>query len=254
MSEPLPATLSEVLRAVVGRYARATIRNPAACARCAGAKSGHFTLCYKCSRYPTAAFPDCAGFGTYARPDDTAGRAMHTYKGAPPSQDGQRLMRLMLAHGLAHRGCAEQFVGEPITHFALVPSTRGRATPMARFIPAPMLAELVEVGIQHRAGVTPRRIDPDMFQADTMSGTPHVLVLDDTWVSGGNLLSAVNAVRASGAGKVTTFCVARWVASAGQEAPTASPNMVPLGAYLAGAFEFDPSVCPYAVPCVAQPR
>lgn len=48
---------------------------------------------------------------------------------------------------------------------------------------------------QHRAAVAGR----------------HVLVVDDTWVSGGNAQSAALALRESGARAVTVLCIGRWL-------------------------------------------
>lgn len=39
----------------------------------------------------------------------------------------------------------------------------------------------------------------------------HVLVVDDTWVSGGKAQSASLALKEAGAAAVTVFCVARWL-------------------------------------------
>jgi phosphoribosylpyrophosphate synthetase len=39
----------------------------------------------------------------------------------------------------------------------------------------------------------------------------HVLVVDDTWVSGGKSQSAAIALKSAGAGAVTILCVARWL-------------------------------------------
>lgn len=39
----------------------------------------------------------------------------------------------------------------------------------------------------------------------------HVLVVDDTWVSGGKAQSAALALKAAGAGAVTIVCIGRWL-------------------------------------------
>ena len=246
MNEPRRITLTETIRAVVGSYTCATVRDPIACQRCAGSKNDGFPTCYKCGHYPTTAQPDCAGFGTYAEAGDTAGRGMRGYKANPPTTAGQMLVALMLAHGYRHRACAERVVGAPITHFALVPSTSGNHPPaLGRYLPPQVRRDLAEIPLRHNAGPKPRGISEALFSADRVGGSPHVLLLDDTWVSGGNMLSAVRALRAAGAGAVTAYCVARWV-----DFTTSQPS---LSRYIRTNTEYNTTVCPFAVsPCYTR--
>lgn len=243
MSPLQPGTLDAAIRMVVGSYTRATVRGPWACQRCAGSKTDGFTTCYPCGLYPDDAHPDCAGFGTYASPGDTAGRGMRGYKATPPTKSGEMLVFLMLAHGYQHRVCAERAVGAPIGHFALVPSTNGtHPPPLGRYLPAQVRQELIEVPLYHQGGPKIRDISHELFSANTLLDSPHVLVLDDTWVTGGNMLSAVHALRKAGAGHVTSYCVARWV--------NFTNSRRTLADYLAGSSEYDTAVCPFGItPC-----
>jgi hypothetical protein len=55
---------------------------------------------------------------------------------------------------------------------------------------------------------------PDRFMVpteyqDRVRGK-HVLVVDDTWVSGGKMQSAAVALKGAGARRVTALCVTRW--------------------------------------------
>ena len=42
---------------------------------------------------------------------------------------------------------------------------------------------------------------------------PHVLVVDDTWVSGEKAQSAALALKAAGARAVTIICIGRWLST-----------------------------------------
>jgi orotate phosphoribosyltransferase len=58
----------------------------------------------------------------------------------------------------------------------------------------------------------PRGARPDHFRAgEPVPPGAHVLVIDDTWASGGHAQSAVLALRAAGAGRVSVLVVARWL-------------------------------------------
>ena len=58
----------------------------------------------------------------------------------------------------------------------------------------------------------PRDVSPDHFTASTaVPENSHVLLLDDTWTSGGHAQSATLALRAAGAAHVSVLVIGRWL-------------------------------------------
>jgi hypothetical protein len=59
-----------------------------------------------------------------------------------------------------------------------------------------------------------RTVLPDRYHVPDQSRPlvegGHVLILDDTWVSGSNVQSAALAVRAAGATRITVLAIGRW--------------------------------------------
>ena len=64
----------------------------------------------------------------------------------------------------------------------------------------------------------------------------HVLVIDDTWTTGGHAQSAASAIRATGASAVTVIVLARWL----------SPGFGNTAAFIAARLksDYDPVTCP----------
>ena len=124
------------------------------------------------------------------------------------------VMWLMFTLGLTlHSICVERISGQKITRWATVPSLPRRASEHA-------LRGVVEGGAPGRELVieavqqcpNPRSLDPAHFiVSETLSDPDHVLVLDDTWTSGGHAQSVAVAIRAAGAGVVTIMTAARWL-------------------------------------------
>lgn len=82
-----------------------------------------------------------------------------------------------------------------------------------------------------------RSVTPGLFVADPVPAGAHVVVVDDTWVSGGHAQSAVLAVRAAGAARVSVLALARWLdVSRTETAPHLSSLSGP---------DFNPRQCPW---------
>ena len=84
----------------------------------------------------------------------------------------------------------------------------------------------------------PREVNPAHFMsAVQLPPRSHVLLIDDTWASGGHAQSAVLALRKAGADKVSLLVVARWLKSdfSGNEEFVRQLS----------ARDYDPGVCPW---------
>lgn len=86
----------------------------------------------------------------------------------------------------------------------------------------------------------PRAFDPAHFTVPATNAR-HVLLLDDTWTTGGHLQSVSAALKATGVEQVTGLVVARWL----------DPGWAATKSFIDGLpATFDPALCPYSgLPC-----
>lgn len=125
-----------------------------------------------------------------------------------------RLAALALVFLREHGRCLRRHAdGQPITHLAVVPSGRGRTGqhPLRRMLTPYLSCPRVSLAV--RAGTEPfaRTVDVTRFVADQPVPGGHVLVVDDTWVSGASVQSAAAALKLSGARHVSVVVLGRHV-------------------------------------------
>lgn len=249
LEDPRPVDLTLLLRGLAGTYLRNPLRTDGACARCAGVSNPGFAECFQCGRVYGSRLPDLAGFMTYAADGTQAGHLMYGYKASTPLPEHRMVVTLLLQRALVrHADCPSVILGKPITHWATVPSTKGRPGPhplrglVGRFRPEP------ELPLHHMTGVTSQRkqVVPDLFRASTtIPSESHVLLVDDTWTSGGIVLSAVHTVRAAGASAVSVLCIARWLGFDFMSRPPAGHPNLDLRSQLLRQRVYDLDRCPY---------
>lgn len=105
-----------------------------------------------------------------------------------------------------------------------------------------------ELILHHVAGIASKRkqVVPNLFRTEIqMPPGSHELVVDDTWTSGGIVLSAVHAVRDAGASTVTVLCVARWLGFDFMSRPPAGNPGRDLRSQLSYQRVYDLARCPY---------
>lgn len=247
--DPGPADLTVLLQSLAGTYLRNPLRTNGGCARCAGVTNPGFAECFQCGRVYGDRLPNLAGFMTYAADGTQAGHLMYGYKARTPLSEHRLVVTLLLQRALvSHAACPERITGKPITHWTTVPSTKDRPGPhplrglVGRFRPEP------ELVLHHVVGVASQRkqIVPDLFRtSDRVPWRSHVLVVDDTWTSGGIVLSAVHAIRAADASAVTALCVARWLGFDFMSRPPIGSPGHDLRSEVLGQRVYDPARCPY---------
>ena len=244
MADPeVIARLSAVLVARAGGYLRNTVRQEhVTCAVCATPVAG-FGLCYQCTRYRgRPGLPDAAEFLSYAVAGQQSGYVMQGYKARPPVPEHREIVSLLVLLGLArHAGCAGRAGGPapvPATHWSTVPSLSARPGEH------PLHAIVSRLALGGEAVLTaadeveyPRGVDPGHFRAAPLPGGAHVLLVDDTWARGGHARSAVLALRAAGAARVSVLVAARWI----------NEDFGGNAAFLRGLAEgdYDPAICPW---------
>ena len=204
-SDPLP---DYYRAAVVPEQLRAGL-----CALCR-TPTGGSEFCSKCSNAPYR--PDAAGFTSYAIDSAPSGNDMHRYKDSPPGPQALDGVRLLLEHGLAHLGCAEALAGTGLDAVAVIPSRThhvpGTPSPLQRLCSRTLPQDLPTVGLSPTPGSTSnRRVRADAFDIDDCRSPSHVLIIDDTWVSGATMLSAVWDMRRRGVEQVSVLALARWL-------------------------------------------
>ncbi|MHB8439459.1 MAG: hypothetical protein ACYDD4_09895 [Acidimicrobiales bacterium] len=165
------------------------------------------------------------------RPGDAWHAALRRYKDAPAVSARayyRDLLATALHHALdAHGTCLRGFVG-PWDRWAVVPSS-SRGSTLATAAPlrdvavrVPSLDAGAEIRVQRGEGSCGHvRPAPDAFEvvpADAPART-RVLLLDDTWVTGAHALSAVAALRRTGADVAGMLVLGRSVS------PDASPHV-----------------------------
>ncbi|MBL7487604.1 hypothetical protein I6A62_05815 [Frankia sp. AgW1.1] len=142
----------------------------------------------------------------------------------------------------AHWDCIATRTGSHPDAWAYVPSLAGRngQHPLAR-IASGVLGRIPHVQ------VTANNYDDDAraFNASHFTAPPttasHVLLLDDTWTTGGHLQSASAALKAQGVLRITGLVIARWLDPSWSTTKTFISEL---------AQDFDPTLCPYTgTPC-----
>lgn len=253
----------------VGAFFRNTLKVPhRTCEICATPVAVTYRRCYQCqSAYGqwSEQIADVVMPLTYAyRRSDlhraTAGRHqseqhMWSYKASNPGPGCLVDLTAMLLIALQwHRGCAEKLVGQPWTAWSVVPSSKHSRHGRHPLITVGESAGLgnpdanlglprVDLVLQG-APSDDRHVRSDRFavvQSPSVRGL-HVLLLEDTWVTGSSVQSAALALKQAGAAAVTALCLARWIREDGQ-------------ADAAGFFTglhtpYDPLICPVGSDCV----
>lgn len=189
------------------------------CVKCRGTVTEGYQKCYKCDReYPDSAFPDEMGFGIYAQAGQQSGSVMRRYKGDQPAHKHKTIVL-----ALAMMGVKQAMQRFPIDVITFVPSLSDRkgSHPLEQIIKQAVSKtehkRKVEKTLKAGADVTrPRGYAPSNFQTQEIVDGKNVLLIDDTWASGGHFLSATGALRQGGAQSVIGLSLARWLTDGNQ--------------------------------------
>ena len=176
-----------------------------------------------------------------------------------PRSSHWQTVTLLAALGLmGHVGCPGKILDRGVTAWATVPSLppKSSAHPLSDIVRSLARPGSTEIILQGKAGVTnPRAVDVSHFSVVT--GEPagqHVLLIDDTWTSGGHAVSAAMALQATGAAKVSVLVLARWL-SIGWEATTEkwAKAALTLPDYQADVCPWTQGQCPSGLPVRDSP-
>lgn len=218
MSLPDQATVTRLTTALVGR-AGGYLRNPirqsyVTCAVCTTPVDNYWQ-CPQCnSQGAYNGLADATAFLTYAVGGQQSGYVMRGYKAQQPVNEHVSIVIILILLALSiHERCPVALSGAPITHWATVPSLPAKAGehPLHHIVGQIGLAPEVQL-IAATSVPRPRDVNPAHFVtgAELPRGS-HVLLIDDTWTSGGHAQSAAIALHQAGASRVSLLAVARWI-------------------------------------------
>jgi hypothetical protein len=174
-----------------------------------------YELCYQCSRQRDhGGMADAVAPLTYAVAGGQSGYVMRGYKANPAVEEHRAIVAILSVLGVSkHGACAGGLVGRAVTHWATVPSLPAKPGehPLHRIIAR--CAQWPEVPLVAASeAANPRELNSSHFSAGVqLPGDAHVLLVDDTWTSGGHAQSATMALRRVGAARVSVLVIARWV-------------------------------------------
>lgn len=221
------------------------LRNPVhadrvTCAACTTPVDGYLR-CIPCSRqHSTPGLADAAGFLTYAVAGQQSGYVMRGYKAPKPLEEHRTIVALLLLAALSrHAPCPGRLAGVAMTHWATVPSLPAKPAEHPFHAIVSKIAPWPEIPLTAAAGAPqPRAVNPQHFHArGRLPPGAHVLLLDDTWATGGHAQSAVLGLRAAGAAHVSLLVVARWIKADFGDNATFLRSLADR--------DYDPEVCPW---------
>lgn len=238
-----PGTLRTLQSALVGR-AGGYLRNPVrldgvTCSVCTTPVTPGFAICRPCQNHRLVpGHADLVAPLTYAIAGRQSGYVMRGYKATPPVPEHHTVVSLLCIVGMGlHAYCADKIAGVRVTHWTIVPSlARTGEHPLHRIVALPKDRE---VPLAARSNIAiARSVNAHHFQAATrLPPGSHVLLLDDTWVSGGHAQSATLALRRAGAARVSVLVLARWLdENFGNNAAFVRQRLTA---------DFDPTICPW---------
>ena len=237
--------LSQWLVANAGGYLRNTLWVPeVTCGTCASPVEG-YRRCFSCTdaeRSHPGRIADLVVPVFYGIQGWQSGYLMYNYKGLPPQQRLRQTLSIALHLSWnLHRDCVARAVRSLPSVLATVPSTKGRTGvhPLDPVVDEARLG-MPRTGLSavHDPDQDKRAVRPGRFivaRPDEVRGK-HVLLVDDTWTTGGHAQSACLDLKDAGAAVVTVWTLARWLK------PGYKDNKKFVDTRLGN--DFDPMTCP----------
>lgn len=221
--------LYDNVRLHVGDYLTNTSREPGHCRVCTGPIDAGWDYCAPCNarRRDGDSYIDAVVCLAYGGHTPQSKRLLYGYKdpwhvspeyaAAGFANREELFVFEMLFCALAnHRPCLEAH-GGAFQAASFVPSTKSAAPTRLGTIAGHLatltslpLADLVFAGTP---GSNTRRVDESMYvltDAPNIAGK-HMLLIDDTWVSGSHAQSVAGALKRQGASRVTALTAGRWL-------------------------------------------
>lgn len=213
------AALAELRQSLVtsgGNYLRNTLHiSGVTCEMCARPVAG-YQRCYKCAGYAA----DLVGAMIYGVDGQQSGRLMYGYKSTTPGPSHRQIVKSLAALGIrGHLACMDKLAGLEASRWATVPSLRqiGKPHPF-RDILTSIFSTDEEIAVSasalaaSKSAQERRDVNPALYSLDAaVPSGAHVMLVDDTWTSGGHAQSVAVALKQAGAGRVSILTMARWL-------------------------------------------
>ena len=190
------------------------------CRTCRGPTPVGLARCYQCDLARGQAgelLADAvAPIGYAVRGGQLAGDLWRYKADHPGAAESAARLRAMLAAYLRDHGqwlwSAAGMAGPPGIA-AVVPGGRGRpgGHPLTGLVRSCVDVPLVGLSVAPAGAAHGRGVDPGWLRVDGVVAGADVLVVDDTWVSGGSAQSAAVALKLAGAGHVAIVVIGRHV-------------------------------------------
>lgn len=189
------------------------------CHTCQGPARQGYSRCFQCELHAQSApglLADTVAAVTLAGKGGPLARDLWLYKAGRPGSDaaGMRLLSLLLVFLHDHGRSVWHRAGMTSpTHACVVPSGRCRPGPHPlQVLVSPYLAlPWVSLSPPRDGDPWARSLDPERFRAGHPLPGAAVLLLDDTWASGGSAQSAAVALKRAGARSVAVVVIGRHV-------------------------------------------
>ncbi|MFC5369846.1 hypothetical protein [Arcanobacterium bovis] len=183
-----------------------------------------YVLCPTCNKHSSKgiSYIDTLGICTYAIDDRQMLKYMYDYKDPTrPNQDIiQGIVGSLLAVNLYRHITKFEMLNGPFSNWTIVPSSKNPLHSQSTTHPLFYFADYVLKHFPHIVHL-PITVNPgspsirdfqaDLFKIDTVwdNAPDHVLLIEDTWVSGSKAQSAAYQLKAHGASRVIALAVAR---------------------------------------------
>jgi hypothetical protein len=211
------------LAVVGGGYLRNTIRElGVTCTVCTTPVDPQYTHSYRCYQHLLTASDRKQHLARLVLPlvygvaGSQSGYLMRQYKGSGATLQQRSRLTLLLALALTiHRRCIESQVGYEVSAWTAIPSTQGRPGdhPIRAIASQAQPAAIELILAQGDPPTVDRSYLPERWRVfpSPVVADRHVLVIDDTWTTGGRAQSAASALVAAGAAAVSIVVLARWL-------------------------------------------
>jgi phosphoribosylpyrophosphate synthetase len=185
---------------------------------CRSTASPGFARCLPCEQHRQAAAEQLADAVVpiaYAIKRTQHAHSLAVYKATPPSAQAKRNLSSLAVMFIAfHWECLTSAVGGTFSHVVTVPSTRSRPGPhpLEAMVAARIGLPLLRPVVNPAYAAEDRAFHVDRFRVDGAdTAGSRVLVVDDTWTTGGRVQALSCALKSQGAAGVAAVVLGRHV-------------------------------------------
>lgn len=219
-----------------------------------GLLNGRTARCDRCASTTGSATVDLVGSMIYGCRGLESGALMHRYKRPQATPTDIQIVAMVTAIGLQHRSCADALVGSATRYWATVPSlkTTGAAHRFREILLSVLDGDdeieiSASIASRFAADAQRREVRPDFYDVHSLvPDGSHVVVIDDTWTTGGHAASVATALKQAGAQIVSVMAVARWLDARGGYPGWTYTNHIRERRY-------EPSLCPWTAGACPPP-